>query len=91
MNYTNPISDRAQQFAKHFDAAADRKDTKEVSELIGIAKAVADEEDALSHAYIFYCIGNMYSLFPIQLCGSKEKSTENVLYYYRKSITEIEK
>ena len=91
MNYTNPISDRAQQFAKHFDAAADRKDTKEVSELIGIAKAVADEEDALSQAYIFYCIGNMYSLFPIQLCGSKEKSTENVLYYYRKSITEIEK
>lgn len=91
MKHTNPISERVQQFARSFDAAADRKDTKEISKLIDNAKAIVNAENSLSQAYIFYCIGNMYSLFPIQLCSSSEKATEKVLYYYRKSITEIEK
>lgn len=91
MKYTNPISERVQQFARSFDASADRKDTKEISKLIDNAKAVVNEENSLSQAYIFYCIGNMYSLFPMQLCNSLEKATEKVLYYYRKSIAEIEK
>lgn len=91
MKYANPISARVQQFARSFDAATDRKDEKEIKKLVDNTEAVDNEKNSLPQAYIFYCIGNMYSLFPIQLCSSSEKATEKVLYYYRKSITEIEK
>lgn len=88
--FVNPFSKKVEELSKKFDNATISRDYDELERLLSVAESELSNENIASQARIHYSMGTVYSDFAQFKDISTEKSIEQQLYYFRKSISLIE-
>lgn len=86
----SPCSASTEIIATKLDKAIIVKDIVALNKHINEALVLAESEDAISKATIYYCLGTAYGALD-SITGSKdEESLKKQIYFFRKSISQLE-
>lgn len=89
-NHLSPCSAVAERIASELDSAIISGDIMALNERINEALALVENEDAISKATIYYCLGTAYGALD-SITGLKdEESLKKQIYFFRKSISQLE-
>lgn len=88
--YITPFSAAVEDIAKRFDKATDEKNIPEIKKLLAEAKTIVKNEEPASQASLFYSMGTVYSDLGSLLGLTAMESTQQQLFFFRKSIKLIE-
>ena len=89
-NNVSPCLDVAEKIATQFDAAIIAGDLVALEEHINEALTLAESEDVISKATIYYCLGTAYGEIDSIGGTNTEDSLKKQIYFFRKSITLLE-
>ena len=89
-NHISPCSLATEKIATELDDAIITKDIVVLNERINEALALAESEDAISKATIYYCLGTAYGALDSIGGTNNEESLKKQIYFFRKSITQLE-